>query len=604
MKLFVPLLCALALPLLGDEGLWLFNQFPKDQVKEKYTYEVSDAFLDHLRLATVTLGAGSGAWVSARGLIVTNQHLAADCAKKLEIHEAFYAATASEEKKCAGLEAKVLVGMEDVTKRVKDAAPDNLKPAEALAKRNAAVTQIEKECASRTGNECAVVKLYSGERYDLYRYQAYNDLRLVFVPEPDIASYGGAPASLTYPRYPFDVAFLRAYSGGKPAETPQYLKWSSEGVKDGDLVFAAGSPAATARLATVAQLTFYRDTALPVTVARLETRIAALRGVSGSERELADLAAQYKLAAGKLIGLRDDWLIARKTRFEKKLRNAVQADPKLGVEGGKVWDDVAAAYKTWTPFEKPYQVLTSGPSLLANVAQANDAVKAALYVRYLDELKTLGDKQAPLKTILAGKTPQQAAEDFAHNGDARLTAALADASHKLLKKRADTIESLETSAAERIAQYRYKVFGAADYPDATGTPRLTFGAVKPYRDRTEAPVPFATTFGGLYYLAAGKQPVYQLPGRWADGKPNLDLVAPLNFVSTCDITSGAAGSPVVNGKQELVGITFDGNLDSIATTYLYSDDLARAIHLSSQGIVESIGKLYHGDALLKELLGK
>jgi hypothetical protein len=597
----LPLLAALAFALPADEGLWLFNQFPQDQVKEKYDYAVTDAFLEHLRLASVTLGAGSGAWVSPHGLIATNQHLVAACVKALRLEGGFYAASFAEERKCPGLEAKVLVQMEDVTRQVKSAAPETAKPADALAKRNAAIARLEQACAARAGNSCSVVRLHSGERYDLYQYRTYGDLRLVFVPEQAIASFGGAPASLTYPRYAFDVAFLRAYADGRPASTPRYLQWSAEGVKDGELVFASGSPVSTSRLATAAQLTFYRDTALPVTVARLETRIAALRGVPGAANETARLAAEYKLAAGKLIGLRDDWLMLRKTNFEKKLRNAVEADPKLGTAGGKVWDEVAAAYKNWAPFEKPYQVLAPESILTNGGAQLDEAAKIALLTVYLQELQTLGEKEAPLKAILAGKTPRQVAEELARIGTARLTAALEEPARKLRKKRAETIEALETSAAERIAQYRYRVYGAADYPDATSTLRLTFGSVKAYRDRTQAPVPYATTFGGLYYLAAGKQEVYQPPQPWIESKSAIDLVMPLNFVSTCDITSGAAGGPVVNTKGEFVGITFDGNLDSIATTYLYSDDLARAVHVASQGVLEALRKVYHASNLLAEL---
>jgi predicted heme/steroid binding protein len=123
--------------------------------------------------------------------------------------------------------------------------------------------------------------------------------------------------------------------------------------------------------------------------------------------------------------------------------------------------------------------------------------------------------------------------------------------------------------------------------------------VKAYRDRTEAPVPYAPTFGGLYHLAMPQEP-YQLPQRWVDGKSLLDLVTPMNFASTCDITSGPSG-PVVNTAGEIVGITFDGNLESISLTYLYSDETARAIHAATQGIAEALQNLYKTTALLNEL---
>jgi hypothetical protein len=567
------LLCALALPVLADEGLWLFSQFPKDAFKEKYSTEVSPAFLDHLRLSSVTIGAGSGSFVSSRGLLLTNQHLVSDCLAKLNLlQDGFYAAAEGQETRCPGMDARVLVALENVTDQVKGAAAPTAKAADALEKRNAAVAAIEKACAARTGNVCAVVKLYSGERYDLYQYKKYSDLRLVFAPEHGIAQFGGNPANLTYPRYALDIAFLRAYENGAPAATPQFLKWSAAGVKDAGTVFAVGSPVSTARLSTVAQLTFYRDSMLAFQRFRIQARIVDLRAFAAkseanqhaAELALMSLGSQYKLLAGKLIGLADPLLMARKANFERRLRNAVQHDPKLGTEGGKVWDDVATAYKTWTPSEKEYQVLA-----FPMTDAADAGVKAVLEARYQEEIKAFKDKQIDATRV------------------------------RLTKKHQETIEALETSAAERIAQYRYRIFGDADYPDATGTPRVTFGVVKAYKDRTESPVPYATTFGGLFHLAIAQEP-YKPPQRWVDGKGVLDLVAPMDFASTCDITSGASG-PVVNADGELVGFTFDGNLESIALTYLYSDETARAVHVATQGISEALQKLYKTPALLTEL---
>jgi hypothetical protein len=662
------LLCVFVLPVAADEGIWLFNQFPKGTVKEKREFDVTDSFLDHLRLSSMQLGAGSGAFVSRQGLVLTAHRVVADCVAKAGgaqhnyLKDGFYAASRADEVRCPDLDARVLVAIEGVTTQVKNAAPESPKSlkqsvndktaADALQKRNAAVARIEKACAEKTGNTCTVVRLFSGERYDLYQYKKYSDLRLVFAPERAITFFGGNPSNLTFQRYGLDVAFLRAYENGKAAATPQFLKWSEDPVKEGDLVFAAGSPIATSRLSTAAQLNFYRDYTVSIELARLRTRIRDLRDFASKsadnlksvELPLTSLGNEYKLTAGKLIGLNDSFMMARKANFEKKLRQSVEHDPKLGVDGGKVWDEVAAAYKTWAPFERPYQVLEQPAALGSSLfriarglvrggasaqqldAAIDDVVESNLLWRYLEELKTLGDKESPLKAILGNKTPQAAAEEFvkttrlkdpaerkrlasdpaavAQSTDPmiKLARLLEESSRKLQRKHADTIEALETSAAERIAQYRYKVFGAADYPDATGTPRVTYGIVKGYKDRTEAPVPFATTFGGLFYLAANNQEIYNLPARWLDGKPKLDLVTPFNFVSTCDITAGPAGAPIVNTQGEIVGVTFDGNLESIQLTYLYSDDAARAVHAAGPGIISALQRLYNTPGLLKELL--
>ena len=117
-----------------------------------------------------------------------------------------------------------MVTLEDITKQVKDAATDKMKPAEALEKRNAAIARIEKACAEKNHTVCSVVKLSSGERYDLYQYKRYADIRLVFAPEAAAASFGGNPSELTYPRYSMDFAFLRAYENDQPAVTAHYFK--------------------------------------------------------------------------------------------------------------------------------------------------------------------------------------------------------------------------------------------------------------------------------------------------------------------------------------------------------------------------------------------
>ena len=568
----IAVLCLLAVPATGDEGLWLYNQFPKDQVREKYQFEVTDQFLDHLRLSSVRIGRGSGAFVSPQGLLLTTFTAAAACASAHP--DGFYAAAPDAELRCPGLEGEVLVALEDVTKQVKEGIREGAKAAEALEKRTAAIARIEKACADKTGDHCAVVKLYSGERYDLYDYKRYSDLRLVFAPETTAARFGGDAALSTFQRYDFDLAFLRAYQNGKPADTPHYLKWGREAIQDNELIFMTGSPGATSRQSTVAQLNFQRDTALPLQLARLRTRIEALRGLSpqtpASQRLLSELGAAYKNTAGHLIGLKDERLIARKENFEKKLRLAVGHDPKLGAEGAKVWDEVATAYKNWTPSEKAYEVLVRPGALGTGPSAGGDqAVEAAMKAVYADELKALGEK-----------APQEAAA-------------------KLQRKYNETIGALEVSGAERIAQYRYRLFGPKEYPEGTGTPRVLYGAAKGYRDRTEAPVLYATTFGGLFHLAGEQQP-FQLPARWVEGKSKIDLLTPYNFVSTCDV-AGAATGPAVNRNGELVGLVFDGNIESLALAYLYGEEGARAVHVAATGAAEALRQLYRTPALLREL---
>lgn len=650
------LLFSLASASMADEGMWLFDHFPHDAVKQKYGINVSAKFLDNLRLASARIGGATGAFVSPNGLLLTNQHVVSASLAKLSsgahdfLTNGFYAATPTEELRCPDLDAKVLVGIEDVTQQVPP-PPKKSASAKAAEQREAAIKRIESACAARSGETCEVVDLFAGSRYELYRYKRYTDIRLVFAPEQQLAFFGRERDSITYLRYGLDIAFARAYESGKPAATPHFLKWSTASVREGDLVFASGNPRTTVRETTAAQLTFYRDTELPLELSRLAKRITALNefvAKSDENRRLADpqrivLLEAYKSTAGKLIGLRDDRLVLRKTVFDGKIRRAVEADAKLGTEAGKVWDQVAAAYKSWAPNEKAYQVLEAAPapgSSLFRVARElvrgeptdpqmdiNEPLEITFLAQYLEELKELhdhGDKEVPAKAILAGRTPQAAAEAYvrsshlispgqrrrlAMNPDAiansddgmiRLAEMLEPAAQRIRKKHEEVIGGIEASAAAQIAQYRYRLFGDAEYPDATGTPRVEFGVLKSYIDRAGVNEPYAATFSGLYYRQNNQGP-YQVPQRWIAAKPMLDTLTPLDFVSTCDIGGGDAGSPTVNRAGELVGIAFDGNLESLPNTYLYVDEQARAVHVAAQGIAEALEKVYRADALLKEL---
>src|SRR5664279_1489821 len=149
MKRAILLVGSLVLPAAADEGMWLFNQFPKSQLKQRYNVDISDGFLDHLRLASVRIGGGSGSFVSPNGLIFTNHHVASDCISKVAsgqhdyMKEGFSAAGAQPEMPCPDMEANVLVSLGDVTRQVKESAQGETGPAQALQKRRAAIARLE-----------------------------------------------------------------------------------------------------------------------------------------------------------------------------------------------------------------------------------------------------------------------------------------------------------------------------------------------------------------------------------------------------------------------------------------------------------------------------
>ncbi|MBN9121360.1 MAG: S46 family peptidase [Planctomycetes bacterium] len=318
----------------SDEGMWLLNDAPKRHLKDKYQFDLSDEWLRRAMLGSVRLNSGgSGGFVSAEGLLVTNHHVAADSLQKLSkpgedlLRDGFYAETRDKEPKCPDLEINVLQEIVDVTKEVNGAVKPEMKPAEAFAARRAVMGRIEKESLDKTGLRSDVVTLYNGGLYHLYRYKKYTDVRLVFAPERQIASFGGDVDNFEYPRMNLDVAFFRAYENDQPARTPQFFKWSETGPAGGDLVFVTGHPGTTNRLETLAKLKHRRDVTLPYTLARLRTLEAALiqySEQSGEKRrqaatDLHSVANARKAFGGQYQGLLDPNILAQKKKSERAL---------------------------------------------------------------------------------------------------------------------------------------------------------------------------------------------------------------------------------------------------------------------------------------------
>ena len=341
--------------------MWLFNNPPKKLLKEKYGFEPSDAWFEHLQHSSVRFNSGgSGSFVSSDGLVLTNHHVGADALQKLSSKDknylatGFYAKTRAEEVKCLDLELNVLMSIEDVTDRVNAAVPARATLAEAEKARRAIMNTLEQESLEKTGLRSDVITLYQGGLYHLYRFKKYTDVRLVFAPEQAIAFFGGDPDNFEYPRYDLDVCFFRVYENGKPAKIEHYLKWCHPGAADGELVFVSGHPGKTDRLDTVAHLEFLRDVALPGVLQRLMRREVLLRSYSErgdenarrAEEELFTIQNSRKAQVGRLAGLQDPAVMGAKQADEKKLRDAVQRDPKLREAAGPAWNDVAAAVGT------------------------------------------------------------------------------------------------------------------------------------------------------------------------------------------------------------------------------------------------------------------
>jgi len=350
---------ALTQAMQAEEGMWTFDNFPSKTVTAKYGFTPSQSWLDHVRLASLRIAGGcSASFISPQGLVMTNHHCVVDCVEQLStpqqnlVESGFAAKTVAEERKCPAFELDQLVQIRDVTGEVQGAIAGKTGD-DANKALHAKQAELQQSCGSDPSVRCDLVSLYHGGVYDLYRYKRYSDVRLVFAPEFAVAQFGGDPDNFNFPRFDFDIGLLRAYEGGKPAGSSDYLRWSANGSKDGDLVFVSGNPGGTSRELTVAQLGFERDTALPFII----PEIAEYRGqleqfvTRGPEQareaheDLFFIENDFKVLFGRQEALLDPKFFAGKQQEEQHLRAAVEGDPKLAADLS-AWDDIAQIQRT------------------------------------------------------------------------------------------------------------------------------------------------------------------------------------------------------------------------------------------------------------------
>jgi hypothetical protein len=673
----------LQLTALADEGMWTFNNVPRAEIKKKYGFEITDAWLKKVQLASVRFNnGGSGSFVSPNGLVLTNYHIVEDIVNEVSTpekdlaKEGFLARTRADEIKAPSLELNVLMSIEDVTSRVNGAVKAGATDAEAFAARRAEIAAIEGESTKTTGLRSDVVTLYQGGQYNLYRYKKYTDVRLVFVPEFQAAFFGGDPDNFNFPRFNIDMALVRIYENDQPVHPESYFKWSTTGAKDGNLVFVTGNPGSTSRLDTVAHLQDLRDNAIPIVLRLLERREAMLKKYMAlgeeqtrqAQNELNSVQNSLKVYRGQLAGLKDPSLLSRKTKEEEALRKSIAANPERQKKYGDAWDAIAKAHQNYSSYIRDRRIFDqaggfntvlfgfartlvrladeSAKPNAERLPEYTDARRASLELglyspapihtdfeklkladslEYMVEL--LGADNSLVKQVLDGKTPQARANELIDGtklGDVEVrrqlakggkeaiaastdpmivVARLIDPKAREVRKRYETeVTGVERTNYAKIAKALFETEGNNLYPDATFTLRLSYGAVQGYMENGKKVPPF-TTLGGLYARADSfKQEFpYNLPPRWLEKKSALDLNTPFNFVSTNDIIGGNSGSPTINQNAELVGLIFDGNIQSLVGDFMFDPSVNRAISVDSRGMLEVLKKVFGANDIVAEL---
>lgn len=396
--------------------MWTFEYAPMDYFSTTYGFRADQAWFDAARMAALRVPGCSAAFVSPKGLVVTNHHCVRGAVTRVTregedlLDDGFFALSLDEERRIPDYWVDQLIAAEDVSEEVFQALDRATSDAEREEARREVVARIQERLTAQhppgEGSvRVEVTALYNGGRYSAYTYRRHSDVRMVAAAELQVGFFGGDPDNFTYPRYALDFAFLRVYgSDGEPLETDHFFRWSQEGVQEGDVVFVIGNPGPTNRLNTTAQLAFQRDWLVPAQRSFFSTRLSIMRGfyeahpergeALGLRNQAFSLSNSLKAFTGRLDALRDPVIMARKADGERRFQEALEADPELRSRWGNLMADLARVQD---------QKQELGPEYSAFVGLASANTESALFTRALFAVTWLEAREAgaPADTLAA-----------------------------------------------------------------------------------------------------------------------------------------------------------------------------------------------------------
>ncbi|MGQ8337109.1 S46 family peptidase [Sunxiuqinia sp. A32] len=693
----------------ADEGMWLPSLVYKLNISEMKEMgcelsadEIYDINNSSLKDAVVALDHGSctGELISSEGLLLTNHHCgfgeiqAHSSVEHDYLKDGFWAQSKEEELPNPGKTVSFLILVEDVTEKVLDGVNDELSFDERKAKIQKASFEIQKEATEDTHYDAKVQSLFKGNRYYLFVYETFRDVRLVGAPPASIGKFGGDTDNWMWPRHTGDFSIFRVYCSpdGEPADYSEdnipyqskyHLPISLKGYELGDFTMVMGYPGSTNRYKSSYGVDYTMKVTNPVRVDVRAKKLEILKEyMSTSQRSRIQYASKYarssnyyKYSIGQNKGLKALEVIEKKKEIEDEFTNWLSQDEEHQEKYGKALELISSSYEN-VEDEKAYEFILEsmirGPEIFyysygakgllaaleigenperveSNIrhlkeemneffedydAKTDQKIAAALLKIYEKEVHPIyhpsffadvkkrykGDFDAYTEdmfknTIFASKESMQ---KFLENPKAKILKrdpALVTAvsifnmmeivGKKMNETTDDLLEGRRLFVEGLMEMYKDKNF----YPDANSTMRLTYGKVGDYNPRDGVHYNYFTTLKGYIEKEIPGDDEFDVPaklkelyyagdyGQYADEDGTLHTC----FISDNDITGGNSGSPVINGKGELVGIAFDGNWEAMSGDLAFETELQKCINVDIRFVLWTIDKFAGASHLIDEM---
>jgi len=697
-----------------EEGMWLLDataRLPLSKYK-KAGYELTPDKIysernPSIKDAIVLLPGGTGSFISDKGLILTNHHIAFAGIQELSsVHDDYlrtgFLANTMEEELSTSYTAEIVAGMSDITTKILSGTTDSMIPEERSEKIKTNTENERGRIANETGKTVRISEMYNGAKYYAFIYDVLKDIRLVYAVPEAIGVYGGEIDNWVWPRHTGDFAFMRAYVGpdGKPAsyakenipyKPKSFLPISTRGVIDGSFAMILGFPGRTFRYRDYGSVKLAHDETLPLTADLYKKRVDIINAISESDRSVGikyatkgrRLANAYKNYLGTLDGMRRSDLLLVKKNEGNELGAFIAVNPGMNARYGTLLADLNKAA------DEAHQINRKS-ILFSNIRSAVEALGVALKIMdYSDLYKedSVGEITSPSEeykgSVLRGL--EKSFKNFDRRVDREMMVAMIMASTQMPVDQRPKIfselidETTNMAREEDVREYVHDLYddskvvtfegcrellnadhyadldddpfvqlarrfhaeqrpltnqtneynqkvadlrrkyseaylawkkGDLLYPDANRTLRLSYGTVQNLKPRDAVTYNYFTTLTGVIEKETGTPP-FDVPsklkelwkkkdfGRYADPKTG-DV--PVAFIADLDITGGNSGSPVLNGKGEVIGCAFDGNWESIVADYYFQDQYNRSINVDSRYMLFLVDKFSGGKRLLNEMV--